>query len=317
MSRIHILIHASGSANDAHLQEAIPRAVKLARDRGLTVEPVERLAEIKDRLLLPAQDPQAADAALSADSTHKILGGIVRHLNPVSIRNETGEAVLIRSPLAAVLPTADSRYQFVLSDAGAYAENDPLQIAAGALLCGSFWRVAYTRQHARYGILGIGEEASKLPAVAREVYDLLKTGSNRVVKIVEPKDILGGDSAEVLVVRNGEIGNIFLKTAEAALAALGSVIRKEIRAEFLTTVGGALAKPALDRAKAHFYNREVHGAFFLGIEKPVMKHHGRMGAEDLFAAIERLALYTEKGIIPRTRADFQAQLEASPLARLP
>lgn len=310
MNHIRILVHASGSSNDAHLEESIPKAIQMAKARNLTVEPVQRLGEIKERLLLPAHDPQAGDAALSADSTVKIIAGLVRHLDPVVLRNPaTGKREEIKPPLAAVLPTAKTRYPFVLADAGAHVANTGFQIAAGALLCGSFWRMANNTTHPRYGVLGYGEEESKLPEELRMAYQLLRQETKRTVKIVEPKEILAGDSAEILVPRNGEIGNIFLKTAEATLAAFGTVVREEIRAEFRTTVGGVLARPALQRAKERFYNREVHGAFFLGIKKPVMKHHGRMGADELFLAIERLALYATKDVILQTRVDFLEQLE--------
>lgn len=309
MQTIRILVHASGSATDAHLKEAIPQAIVLAKRRNLTVEPVDQLSEIKERLLLPSRDPWAGDAALSAASTVRILSGLVRHLNPVMVRHpQSGEVTALNQPLAAILPTAKNGHHFVLSDAGAYLNLTGHQIAAGAVLCGSFWRVVYGKEHPRYGVLNHGEEVGKLPNDAREAYDYLKATRGRIVKVVEPKDILAGNSAEVLVVRNGEIGNLFLKTAEATLSAFGVVLREEIRARLQTKIGGMLAKSAFHQTKQRFYHEEVHGAFFLGINKPVMKHHGRMGAEELFLAIERLALYAAKDVIPRTRVDFLEQL---------
>jgi glycerol-3-phosphate acyltransferase PlsX len=304
MKHIRILVHASGSDADAHLREEIPQVISSAARSGLTVEAVDRLPEIAKRLQLPSSDPDAADAALSADSTIKILAGVVRHLNPVTIRNpETGAVEVLRQPLAAILPTAKQKYPFILSDAGAHVDTPGYQIAAGALLCGSFWRTVYQGRYPRYGVLGFGEEVAKLPPDARQAYELLKI-ERRTVKIVEPKEIFAGDAAEVLVVRNGEIGNYLLKTAEATLSAFGQVLREEIKSELFTKVGGAFVKPAFRRAKERFYHDDVHGAFFLGINKPVMKHHGRMRADDLLLALRRLALYADARIISRTRDDF-------------
>ena len=305
-----ILVHSGASANDSHLKEEIPAAIRLAEAAGIRVEVVGRLSDAKERLTLPARNPSSVSALLSADNTAKIYAAVVRHLQPLTIREDDGlRESTLKAPLAAIMPTAKSNYPFVLSDAGAHTENSPMGIAVGALLCGAFWRVARGGRYPRYGVFGYGEEESKLPTDMRMAYNMLRSYKHRSVKIVEPKEILAGDAAEVLVVRNGEIGNVILKTAEATISAFGTIVREEIRAQTLTLLGGALVRPAFDRVKDRLYHGDAHGALFLGPTKPVMKHHGRMGAEDLFLAIQRLATYVKDDVSGHTRSTFLAQIK--------
>lgn len=300
-----LLIHSKGSGDDRHIPKAVEEAVKLARNRGIRVEPVEQLSVIKRRLMLPADDPQSADGALSA-ATSGDLVAIARGIDTIWLVNpETGQEERLLSPLAAIIPTTDERVRFILTDAGAHAEISWFQVAMGAILCGSFHRAAYHSRYPVYGIHSIGGEAHKLHGDAAKIYDFLRgNGRGRTVKIAEP-DVAFGGTVQVLVVRNGEIGNTFLKTAEASLRALNTVIKQEVTKELLTklTVGVA-AKPAFDRVKERIYHPDVHGALMLGAGRPLMKQHGQADEEGLLQALVRLNRYAKSDIIARTRRDF-------------
>ncbi len=308
---LRILIHGKGSTDDTHIPDAVNEAIELAYKQGVKAESVTSLLEIKRRLLLDSNDEWAADAALSADSTKNILAAC-RDIDPITFFNPlTGEIEALKSPLAAILPTVKPQSHFILTDAGAHTGLESYQIALGALLCGSFWRAAFQKgKHPRYGVFGYGEEVSKLPPESREAYDFLRTCPNRTVKVVEAKEAFKG-SAEVVVVRNGEIGNTILKTAEAVLECFKVVVKEEMKADLFSMAGGVLSRSAFDRTKERIYHADTHGAFVLACGKPFMKQHGRLGAEDIYLALMRLARYTKDGVIARTRQDFFEEIRKS------
>lgn len=305
-----ILVHSRASDKDAHIPEAVREAVALAQRSSVIVEAVESLLEIKRRLMLPSDDPRFASGAISADRTANVLA--CTRIDPIMIINPaTGQVEKLRSPLAAVLPTAKRGYNFVLTDAGAYMNTDWGQVALGALLCGSLWRVLHKKQFPRYGVLGYGEEFDKLPEDLKCVYVFLESFPNRTVKVVESKEVLGGDSVEVLIPRNGEIGNVFLKTAEATLECFRAILKEELAADVQSKLGAVLSASAFRRVKARLYHPETHGALILGCRAPVMKHHGRMDCEGLLLAILRLSMIIEDNVLPQVRADFWNEIKRS------
>ena len=310
MATSKILVHSSASDKDAHIPDAVTKAVALAQRSGVKAEAVESLLEIKRRLMLPSDDPQWAAGAISADRTANVLAST--RIDPIMIINPaTGQVERLRSPLAAVLPTAKRGYTFVLTDAGAYMNTDWGQVALGALLCGSLWRVLHGKKFPRYGVLGYGEEFDKLPEDLKRVYVFLASFPNRTVKVVESKEVLGGDSVEVLIPRNGEIGNVFLKTAEATLGCFGTILKEELGADVQSKLGAVLSAPAFRRVKARLYLPESHGALVLGCRAPVMKHHGRMDSDGLLLAILRLHRIIQDNVLSRVRADFWNEIERS------
>lgn len=308
MNHPRILVHTKGTTQDAHIPQAMTRAVELARQAGINAIAVDSLPEIKQRLLLPFSDPSGAEAALSADNTARLLS-VVRWINPILIRDpKTNQTAELPSPLAAILPTAKQKHPFVLSDAGAHLDLTPLQVAAGALLCGNFWKAVYHRQHPRYAVFGYGEEYEKLPKTAQAVHDLLSQNPKRTVKVAESKEAFRGDNLEVLVVPNAVIGNTILKTAEAVLEAFGVIVKEEITADLVGKLGGLLTRSAFQRAKDRLYHPEAHGALLLASGKPFMKHHGRMDSNALLLALLRLHRYTKDGVLTRMRESFFAEL---------
>jgi glycerol-3-phosphate acyltransferase PlsX len=93
---------------------------------------------------------------------------------------------------------------------------------------------------------------------------------------IEPKDALKGQAD--VIVADGFVGNIAVKTFEASARFLGGLIRDELKSDVLSMVGGLLSRPALRRVYKKVDPFEVGGALLLGVNGVVIIGHGRSNA---------------------------------------
>jgi glycerol-3-phosphate acyltransferase PlsX len=117
---------------------------------------------------------------------------------------------------------------------------------------------------------------------------------------IEPKDIVGGGAD--IVVTDGFVGNIFVKTFEATANFVASTIRSEVRRDPLSLIGAALMQPAFRRVRKHTDTFEIGGAPLLGVNGVVIIGHGRSNAFAVKNAIRQAALAVEGKIIEAIKA---------------
>jgi glycerol-3-phosphate acyltransferase PlsX len=132
---------------------------------------------------------------------------------------------------------------------------------------------------------------------------------------LEPKEFYAG-GADVLVC-DGFVGNILLKTSEAVAAFLVNMIRAEIRAGAVSTLGGLLARPAFRRVGAVLDPAEYGAVPLLGVNGLVFIGHGRSDARALESAIAVARRAVEGGLLGRIAQAIQAGLEVIPRLHAP
>ena len=151
----------------------------------------------------------------------------------------------------------------------------------------------------RVALLANGEEETKGNQDVQAAHALLRerarvTGMNFVGN-VEGKDI-AVRLADVIVA-DGFVGNIALKTAEGISKMLNDLIRSEIKRNPLTIVGGALAMPAFTKVKKILDYTEYGGAPLLGVNGVVIIGHGRSNAVAVKNAIRVAKRSVESNIL--------------------
>ena len=208
-----------------------------------------------------------ADAFASAGNTGAVMAGALVGAGRV------GRIKGIERPaLAAALPMQST--PVLVIDVGANTDCKPEYLRQFALM-GSLYaaRVLGVAQP-RVALLANGEEDTKGDALVQAAHALLKTqkGLNFTGNI-EPKDVLR-HQADV-VVCDGFVGNIMLKTAEGVASMMSDTIRTEIKASPVTMIGGLLARPAFNRIRKRLDPSEVGGAPLLGVDGVVIIGHGR------------------------------------------
>jgi glycerol-3-phosphate acyltransferase PlsX len=175
-----------------------------------------------------------------------------------------------RGCIATVIPRQGS--EFVLLDAGANIECKPFHLAQFAVMGSIYSREVLKRKNPRVGILSIGTEDSKGNELTLEAFKLCKKLDLNFIGNVEGHDLFK-DHVDV-VVCDGFVGNIVLKTSESLAVAMFSMLKRELMQNTKRQIGAYLAQNAF-RAIRKRMDPEVHGgAPLLGFNGMVFKAHG-------------------------------------------
>jgi len=203
-----------------------------------------------------------ADAVVSVGNTGGIFAAATFKLGRIP--------GLDRGGIATVIPTPDN--EFVLLDSGANIECKPVHLAHFAVMGSIYSREILGYKNPRVGILSIGTEESKGNELTLQAYKLCKLLDLNFIGNVEGHDLFK-NHVEV-VVCDGFIGNIVLKTCESLAIAIFTMLKRELTANPGRQLGALLAKNAF-RAIKRRIDPEVHGgAPLLGFNGAVMKAHG-------------------------------------------
>ena len=203
-----------------------------------------------------------ADAAVSAGNT-----GALMAISRFVLKTLPG---IDRPAIAAVLPTVKG-HTYVL-DLGANVDCSAehlLQFGImGAMLVSAIDHV----ERPRVGLLNIGEEVIKGNDVVKQAAELLRASGLNFCGNVEGNDIFKG--AADVVVCDGFVGNVALKTTEGLAQMLATFLRQEFGRNLLTKMAALIALPVLNRFKRRVDHRRYNGAPLLGLRGVVVKSHG-------------------------------------------
>lgn len=216
-----------------------------------------------------------------------------------------------RPALAAVLPNAVGRT--VVLDVGANVDSKPIHLREFAVMGHFYAQEVMGTPTPRVGLLSIGEEEGKGTDLTRETYQMLKAAGLHFIGNVEGRDVFNG-RADV-VVCDGFVGNVLLKSAEA----LAEMIRRMLREEMANAPGGKLgymlARGAFDRFRERTDYTEYGGAPLLGINGGCFIGHGRSNARAVQNAIRRAAEFSSARLDHKIR-DKIAELASQEQRRL-
>ena len=158
----------------------------------------------------------------------------------------------------------------------------------------------------RIGLLNIGEEDIKGNDQVREAARLLEASPLNYIGFVEGDDIFCGDVD--VVVCDGFVGNVSLKTSEG----VAHMVAHELRAEFmrspLTRLAGIIARPVINAFRRRYDPRRYNGASLLGLQGIVIKSHGGADAVAFENAIDIACIEAEKGVPARIDKEIERLL---------
>jgi phosphate acyltransferase len=244
----------------------------------LTMEdkPLEAVRKKKDSSMLRAIElvrDGKADAIISQGNTGALVAAATLRLK----RLEDVE----RPVIAVVMPSLNR--EFVLLDAGANSECKPEHLVQFAVMGGIYSREILGRENPRVGVLCNGTEESKGNELTRQTSELLRQSGLNYIGYVEGFDLFN-DRVEV-VVADGFVGNIVLKSCEGLGRSVGQLLKRELSSTPLGMLGAFLAGRALRRVKRRMNPDAYGGAPILGLNGNVIKAHGSAREEAIFNAI--------------------------------
>ena len=260
-----------------------------AQGKGrLTVEQATQVVAMEERALAVRQKRDAsirvctrlvkegrAQAVVSAGNTGAAM---------IASKTVIGSIPGVDRPaLAAIFPRRNGRT--VVLDVGANVNARASHLRQFAVM-GHFYAQDVLGTHApRVGLLSVGEEEGKGTEVARQAFRVLqKTGLNFVGN-VEGGDVFSG--AVDVIVCDGFVGNIMLKSGESLAGYLGSLMRDSLRQSWRSRLGYILAKPAFDEYRRRTHWSEYGAVPLLGLRAGVFIAHGRSNARAIRNAIRR------------------------------
>jgi glycerol-3-phosphate acyltransferase PlsX len=145
------------------------------------------------------------------------------------------------------------------------------------------------------GLLNIGEEEIKGNEVVKQAAELLRDSGLNFYGNIEGNDIYKGTTD--VVVCDGFVGNVALKTSEGVAQMLSTFLREEFRRNLLTKFAGLIAVPVIKAFKRRVDHRRYNGASLLGLRGIVIKSHGSADAHAFGFAIARAVEEVRGGML--------------------
>lgn len=198
-----------------------------------------------------------------------------------------------RPALAAVMPTT-SGTPCVLLDVGANVDCKPQNLEQFAVMGEMYARRVLKIPHPRVGLLSIGEEEGKGNELTREAFPLLKRLPIQFIGNVEGRDIFNGNCD--VVVCDGFVGNVALKTSEGLGRLVGDLLRESLTKTVTAQAGALLSRKALKEFKKRLDYREYGGAPLLGVRGVSIVGHGSSNDRAIYNGIRVAAEFAQAGI---------------------
>lgn len=244
----------------------------------LTMEdkPVVGLRKKRDCSILRAVEllkEGKADALVSPGNTGGVVAASTIRLRPLPGVDRPG--------IAVVMPTPEN--EVVLLDAGANVECRPLHLAHYAIMGSVYSRQILGYAKPRVGILSNGTEEIKGNELTLEAFKLCKQLDLNFVGNVEGHDLFA--NRVDVVVCDGFVGNIVLKTCESLATAMFAWLKRELTATPVRKFGALLAKDAFRTIKRRIDPDNHGGAPLLGLNGNVMIAHGSASERAIESAI--------------------------------
>jgi glycerol-3-phosphate acyltransferase PlsX len=176
-----------------------------------------------------------------------------------------------RPALASCLPTTTGN-PCVLLDVGANVDCDPENLVQFAVMGHMYSKNVLRVSNPRVGLLSIGEEDSKGNSLTRDTLSLLRALPINFLGNVEGRDLYNG--AADVVVCDGFVGNVALKTSEGLAKLVRSSLRESLKSTVTSQVGALLSRKAFDAFKKRLDYSEYGGAPLLGVRGVCIVGHG-------------------------------------------
>jgi glycerol-3-phosphate acyltransferase PlsX len=239
-----------------------------------------------------------ADACVSAGNTGALMA-IARFV----LKTLDG---IDRPAIATVIPNRTGGVTTML-DLGANVDCTPEHLFQFAMLGAALVSAVEEKERPSIGLLNIGEEVIKGNEVVKQAADLLRASPLNFYGNVEGNDIFKGTTD--VVVCDGFVGNVALKTAEGLAQMLGEFIKEEFTRSLTSRLSALAALPVLNRFRRRVDHRRYNGASLLGLRGVVIKSHGAADALAFEFAIRRGYEAARHRLLERTIAAMQPYVE--------
>lgn len=198
-----------------------------------------------------------------------------------------------RPALAVVLPTI-SGHTYVL-DLGANVNCTAEHLLQFGMMGATLVSSVEQKPNPSIGLLNIGEEDIKGNDIVKQAAELFRSSGLNFYGNIEGDDIYRGTTN--VVVCDGFVGNVALKTSEGLAQMLASYLREEFKRTPFSKLAGLVALPVINAFKRRVDHRRYNGASLLGLRGIVIKSHGSADSFAFRCAIGRAAGEVRGGML--------------------
>lgn len=200
-----------------------------------------------------------------------------------------------RPAIASVLPSMHG--STCVLDLGANVDCTALHLLQFGVMGASLAAALDHKERPTVGLLNIGEEEIKGNEVVKQAAELLRASGLNFHGNIEGDDIYKG-TVDV-VVCDGFVGNVALKTSEGLAQMLATYLRQEFKRNLLTRISGLIALPVINAFKRRVDPRRYNGASLLGLRGIVVKSHGSADSFAFEFALKRAHEEVSEGVLRR------------------
>ena len=264
------------------MEDSIEVALRRKKDSSMRVA----IQQVKDG---------SAQAAVSAGNTGALMA-VARYLL------KTVDAI-DRPAIATQIPNSRGGATTVL-DLGANVDCTAEHLLQFAVLGSALVSVLNDNDNPSVGLLNIGEEAIKGSEIIKNAGELLRTaadsGDLNFFGNVEGNDIFKVTTD--IVVCDGFVGNVLLKTTEGLATMIGGFLKAEFSRNIFTKIAALVAYPVLIAFKKRVDHRRYNGAALLGLRGLVFKSHGSADELAFANALSRAYDASRNQLLERVQA---------------
>lgn len=209
-----------------------------------------------------------------------------------------------RPGIAGIWPNL--RGEGLVLDIGATIGADANQLVDFAVMGAAMFRALYHVERPTVGLLNVGVEEVKGLEEIRKAGQILREARSEALDyqgFVEGNDI--GLGKVDVVVTEGFVGNIALKTAEGTVRQAAMMLAAEIKKSFWAKLGYLLARGAVGRFRSRIDPRRVNGGVLLGLNGLVIKSHGGTDALGFASALRMGYEMAKYKLLDKISADLR------------
>ena len=314
LADVKVLLVGVQSQIEAELAK-YPKAVEAARKAGrlevvhapdvaeMDESPVMAVRRKKDcsinvamRLVKEGQ----ADAFVSAGNSGAVATSAILNLGRIP--------GVLRPAIATVLPTRRPIRPLLLLDAGANMDCHADWLVQFAIMGSAYSKAVLKRTKPLVGLLSIGTEDCKGNELSKETFPLLKEVKSIDFRgNVEGHDIFQGQTD--VVVCDGFVGNVVLKTSESLAHAVGYFLKRECFRGIARVLGAILLKGVFKSLKQQLDPDIYGGAPLLGVPGAVIITHGSSSHKAIYYAVKagaNAARNDVTGLIAKDIAEYES-----------
>ena len=200
-----------------------------------------------------------------------------------------------RPAIASQLPTRKGTVTVL--DLGANVNCTPQQLLQFAVMGSALASAVDRIERPTVGLLNIGEEEIKGNELVKQTVELLRASGLNFHGNVEGNDIFVGTTD--VVVCDGFVGNVMLKTSEGLAQMLYQFLKGEFTRNPLTRVAALVAYPVLSSFRNRIDPRRYNGATLVGLKGVVVKSHGGADAFSFRTALVKAHTEVAQNVLER------------------